>query len=94
VLDPEVSRHDPAHALFGGEDGMAVITPIVRRAADWLKPGGLLAVEHDDTTAAACVAVMAGAFVEVNARRDLTGRPRFVTARRSGPSGTGCGAVR
>jgi release factor glutamine methyltransferase len=94
VLDPEVSRHDPAHALFGGEDGMAVITPIVRRAADWLKPGGLLAVEHDDTTAAACVAVMAGAFVEVNARRDLTGRPRFVTARRSGPTGTGCGSMR
>lgn len=94
VLDPEVSHHDPAHALFGGEDGMAVITPIIRRAADWLKPGGRLAVEHDDTTSAACAAMMAGAFVEVNARRDLTGRPRFVTARRSGPTGTGCGAVR
>jgi release factor glutamine methyltransferase len=94
VLDPEVSRHDPAHALFGGDDGMAVIGPIVRRAADWLKPGGRLAVEHDDTTSAACAAMMDGAFVEVNARRDLTGRPRFVTARRSGPTETGCGAGR
>jgi release factor glutamine methyltransferase len=99
VLDPEVSRHDPAHALFGGEDGMAVIGPIVRRAADWLKPGGLLAVEHDDTTSVACAAMIEGvpipgAFTEVHARRDLTGRPRFVTARRSGPLGTGPGAVR
>ena len=103
VLDPEVSRHDPAHALFGGDDGMSVITPIVRRAAHWLKADGLLAVEHDDTTSAACVATIqavrscppvpvpgslrscppVGAFTEVTAHRDLTGRPRFVTARRA-----------
>ncbi len=82
-LEPEVARHDPAHALFGGADGMSVIRPIVRRAAGWLVPGGLLAVEHDDTTAAATVAEMeSGAFTGVTARRDLTGRPRFVTARR------------
>jgi release factor glutamine methyltransferase len=85
VLDPEVSRHDPARALFGGDDGMSVITPVVRRAADWLKADGLLAVEHDDTTSAACVATVegVGAFTEVTAHRDLTGRPRFVTARRA-----------
>jgi len=90
VLQPEVSRHDPAHALFGGEDGMAVITPIAHRAADWLKPGGLLAVEHDDTTSAACVAAIEAvgaplrkAFAEVTPHRDLAGRPRFVTARRA-----------
>jgi release factor glutamine methyltransferase len=86
-LDPEVVQHDPHHALFGGPDGMAVIGPIARRAADWLKPGGLLAVEHDDTTSQACVAVIeavVGAFAEVTPRRDLTGRPRFVTARRIG----------
>ena len=28
-LEPEVAEHDPAHALFGGPDGMAVIAPIV-----------------------------------------------------------------
>jgi release factor glutamine methyltransferase len=91
LLDPEVARHDPAHALFGGPDGMAVIGPIVRRAAHWLKPGGLLAVEHDDTTADAVVAVLdaAGVFTDVTARLDLTGRPRFVTARRVGPEAGG-----
>lgn len=82
-LEPEVAQHDPAHALFGGADGMAVIRPIVRRAADWLRPGGLLAVEHDDTTSVATVEAIRGtaAFVDVASHRDLTGRPRFVTAR-------------
>jgi release factor glutamine methyltransferase len=85
VLEPEVAEHDPARALYGGPDGMAVISPVVARAADWLTEGGLLAVEHDDTTSAATVEVMraAGVFEDVTPHRDLTGRPRFVTARRT-----------
>lgn len=85
-LDPEVAGHDPAHALFGGADGMAVIAPIARRAAQWLRPGGCLAIEHDDTTSAATAEIITGtaAFADVVAHRDLTGRPRFVTARRTG----------
>ena len=83
ALEPEVARHDPAHALFAGADGMSVIEPLVGRAADWLKPGGLLAVEHDDTTSEATARIMirAGVFGDITAHRDLTGRPRFVTAR-------------
>ena len=89
VLEPEVAQHDPPHALFGGPDGMAVITPIVRLAVRWLAPGGLLAVEHDDSTAAATVAVIGatGAYRDINSGRDLTGRPRFVTARRVDAAG-------
>ena len=34
-----MAEHDPVHALFGGADGMAVITPIVTLAAAWLKAG-------------------------------------------------------
>ena len=85
VLEPEVAEHDPAHALFGGADGMAVIVPIVHRAVDWLRPGGLLGIEHDDTTSEATLAAIGatGAFADVTSHRDLTGRPRFVTARRS-----------
>ncbi|MEI6697646.1 MAG: peptide chain release factor N(5)-glutamine methyltransferase [Mycobacterium sp.] len=83
TLEPEVARHDPSHALFGGADGMSVIEPLVIRAADWLKPGGLLAVEHDDTTSEATARIMVrvGVFGDITAHRDLTGRPRFVTAR-------------
>jgi len=84
VLEPEVAQHDPAHALYGGSDGMSVIVPIVNRSVRWLAPGGLLAIEHDDSTAEATVAAFtgAGAFTDITAHRDLTGRPRFVTARR------------
>lgn len=83
-LDPEVAVHDPAHAVFGGADGMAVIVPLVARAAGWLKSGGLLAVEHDDATSAQTVQTISatGVFEDVTPHRDLTGRPRFVTARR------------
>lgn len=83
-LEPEVAEHDPAHAVFGGADGMSVIVPLVSRAAGWLKDGGLFAVEHDDTTSARTVELICatGVFDEVTPHADLTGRPRFVTARR------------
>jgi release factor glutamine methyltransferase len=83
-LDPEVADHDPAHALFGGADGMAVIAPIARLAGYWLKPGGLFAVEHDDTTSDLTVETISNTelFTEIVPRHDLAGRPRFVTARR------------
>ncbi len=86
-LEPEVAHHDPAHALFGGVDGMVVINPMVANAVRLLRPGsGRIGVEHDDTTAQATVAVFerAGAFDDVISRRDLAGRPRFVTATRNG----------
>ncbi|KMO67092.1 Release factor glutamine methyltransferase [Mycolicibacterium chlorophenolicum] len=84
-LEPEVALHDPAHALYGGADGMAVIDRIVDVAARLLRPGGLCAVEHDDTTSQRTVEAFVGTghFGGVTARRDLTGRPRFVTAVRS-----------
>jgi release factor glutamine methyltransferase len=85
-LEPEVAQHDPPRAVFGGPDGMAVIAAVVRLAGRWLRPGGLFAVEHDDTTSSRTVELIedTGLFEEVQARRDLTGRPRFVTARRRG----------
>jgi release factor glutamine methyltransferase len=83
-LEPEVAEHDPPHALFGGPDGMAVINGIVGLAARVLRDGGRCAIEHDDTTSARTVEAFTrtGQFVDVNARRDLTGRQRFVTATR------------
>ncbi|WP_060998860.1 peptide chain release factor N(5)-glutamine methyltransferase [Mycolicibacterium mucogenicum] len=83
-LDPEVIDHDPAAALFAGPDGMAVIVPIIALAARLLRPGGKVGIEHDDTTADQVVAALDrdGTFGDITARRDLTGRPRFVTATR------------
>ncbi|OBH64379.1 protein-(glutamine-N5) methyltransferase, release factor-specific [Mycobacterium colombiense] len=84
VLDPEVAQYDPHQAVFGGPDGLAVIAPLVRLAGRWLRAGGLIGVEHDDTTSAQTVELLSRtqSFEDVRARRDLTGRPRFVTARR------------
>jgi release factor glutamine methyltransferase len=85
AVEAEVAQHDPPHAVFGGPDGMAVIAAVVGLAGRWLRPGGLFAVEHDDTTSSETVELICstGLFDDVQARRDLTGRPRFVTARRS-----------
>ncbi|MHA7649505.1 peptide chain release factor N(5)-glutamine methyltransferase [Mycobacterium sp. ML4] len=84
LLEPEVRRHDPSHAVFGGPDGMAVIPAVVALAGRWLRSGGLFAVEHDDTTSALTVECVrhTGLFDDIEARSDLAGRPRFVTARR------------
>lgn len=83
-VEPEVSQYDPEHAVFGGPDGMTVITEVVGLAARWLRPGGLFAVEHDDTTSQRTVQLITDTmlFGDVVAREDLAGRPRFVTARR------------
>lgn len=63
---------------------MAVIDAIVLLAARWLRPGGWFAVEHDDTTSSlTCERLLnTRLFDGIEARADLTGRPRFVTARR------------
>jgi release factor glutamine methyltransferase len=81
---PEVAAHDPAPAVFAGADGLAVIRGIVPRAAALLRPGGAVAIEHDDSHGEAVPALLraSGAFETVEDHRDLTGRPRFATGYR------------
>ncbi|GAB3944681.1 hypothetical protein GCM10027614_35240 [Micromonospora vulcania] len=84
AVPPEVAGYDPAEAVFGGADGLAVIRPLVTRAAALLRPGGVFGVEHDDTHGAAVPGLLAadGRFTAVTAHPDLTGRPRYATASR------------
>ncbi|GAB2744926.1 peptide chain release factor N(5)-glutamine methyltransferase [Salinifilum aidingensis] len=78
----EVAEHDPAAAVFAGADGLQVIRHVAACAARLLRPGGGVAVEHDDTHGDAVPELFrAAGFTEVSAREDLAGRPRFVTAR-------------
>ncbi|MEO3741982.1 peptide chain release factor N(5)-glutamine methyltransferase [Plantactinospora sp. B5E13] len=86
VVGPEVAGHDPAEAVFGGPDGLAVIRQVVAAAARLLRPGGTLGIEHDDTHGAAVPALLSadGRFIDVVDHVDLVGRPRYVTARRDG----------
>jgi release factor glutamine methyltransferase len=84
-VPPEVADHDPASAVFGGADGLDVIRPVIALAARLLKSGGHDGIEHDDVHGDAVPALLRadGRFTEVTAHRDLAGRPRFATARRT-----------
>ncbi|MEC3980186.1 peptide chain release factor N(5)-glutamine methyltransferase [Amycolatopsis sp. H20-H5] len=83
-VPPEVSEHDPARAVFAAESGLAVIRHAITVAARLLRPGGGMAIEHDDTHGSAVPALVRARRVlsDVEDHLDLTGRPRFVTARR------------
>ena len=84
-LEPEVAQHDPPHAVFGGPDGMAVIAAVVGLAGRWLRPGGLFAVEHDDTTSSRTVELIEDTGLFEDSRGSArSGRPAEV---RDGPIG-------
>jgi len=89
-VEPEVGRYDPPEAVFAGPDGLAVIRPLISVVAGLLKVGGVLAIEHDDTQGESVPALLAARRVltDVQDHDDLTGRPRFVTARRVRLPGT------
>ncbi|MDX6201936.1 MAG: release factor glutamine methyltransferase [Frankiales bacterium] len=77
--------HDPDLALWGGPDGLTVVREVVGAAVRLLRPGGTLVVEHDQRHAAAVLALLAGSpsWTGELTHCDLTGRERFVTARRA-----------
>jgi release factor glutamine methyltransferase len=83
-VPPEVAGFDPYPAVFSGADGLDLIRDLVPRVARLLRPGGRFGVEHDDTHGEAVPALLRadGRFGGIVDHRDLTGRPRFATARR------------
>ena len=79
--DEEVRLHDPALALYGGEDGMSVIHLVSATAKRLLVDGGALIIEHADSQSEqVCQLLLADGWREVRAHRDLTDRDRAVTA--------------
>ncbi|MER5390865.1 peptide chain release factor N(5)-glutamine methyltransferase [Saccharopolyspora sp. NPDC002686] len=86
-VPPEVRDHDPHAAVFGGRDGLDVVRHVVSCAARLLRPGGGVAIEHDDTHGGSVPALLRARRVltDVQEHADLAGRPRFATARRTLP---------
>ena len=80
---PEARDHDPALALWSGEDGLDAIRALESTAARLLRPGGWVGAEHADVQGdqAVQVFVAAGRWTEVRDHRDLAGRARYATAR-------------
>ena len=83
-LPASVRDWEPAVALYSGAEGMAATVRLVRDARAVLAAGGLLAMEVDARRAglAAELVASAGAYADVRVLLDLTGRERFVVARR------------
>jgi release factor glutamine methyltransferase len=79
----EVRDHDPELALYATGDGLDTIRVVERRAAQLLRPGGAVGVEHADVHGESAPPVFAagGRWEEVRDHRDLAGRARFLTAR-------------
>ena len=83
-LAVEVS-HDPAEAVFAGPDGLGLMPELLATAARLLRPGGQLVIEHDASHDASLIELVSAdpRWQNVTGQRDLTGRPRFVSAARS-----------
>jgi release factor glutamine methyltransferase len=81
TLPPEIARHEPPVALFGGPDGLAVVRRLAVQAGAC--PAKLLALEvgHGQAPAVAAL-VRAAGFGAVDVRRDLAGIERVVVGRR------------
>ena len=83
-VDPEVHLFDPKLALYGGDDGLDLVRVVAKTARRLLLEGGLVVIEHADTQSAeVCELLLAEGFTEVRAHKDLAGRDRAVSARRS-----------
>lgn len=81
ILPIDVREHEPEKALYGGGDGMLVVTRLARDARSWLRPGGWLVLEmgaqqqQDMTTLLATLE-----YTDVVIGVDLAEWPRIVVA--------------
>ena len=79
ALPPDV-RAEPELAVFGGLD---LYERLFADAMTYLRPGGLVAVEIEESRAASVSkAAEREGFEDLSVRRDLTGRDRVVSGRR------------
>jgi release factor glutamine methyltransferase len=85
--DPHLSkgdlRYEPQSALTDFDSGLTCLTTIIDGAPAYLKPGGLLAVEHGFDQSPAVLAQMALAgFEDIRQHRDLGGHWRVASGRK------------
>ena len=84
-LPSDVRDWEPCLALLSASDGLALTRQLVRRAPSVLSMGGLLALEVDTRRAGSVAEMIAvdGRYRDIEVLLDLTGRERFVLARRA-----------
>jgi len=81
-VDIEARAHDPALALWSGDDGLTTIRVVESVAARLLRHGGVVGCEHADSQGHGVVALFGTGrrWRDVRDHVDLLDRPRFVTA--------------
>ena len=87
ALAPEVKDHEPAAALFGGDDGLEHIRAILDSCRSALAPGGWLVMEvgYDQSDRVAAETASVNGLELVDFRADLQGLLRAAIIRRVGP---------
>ncbi len=80
LLPREVREHEPAQALFSGENGLELYAPLIEQAGALLRPGGLLALELGYGASEKAVALLREGWRNVRVRPDLADIPRVLSA--------------
>jgi len=85
ALQPEVRDHEPAVALFGGAEGLDLLTRLIDEAPSRLRPGGYLVFEFGlgQDVEIEDMLERAPELHLVDIRRDLQGIARTAVARRA-----------
>lgn len=81
---PEARDHDPALALWSGDDGLDAMRIVEQTAWRLLKPGGVVGAEHADVQGESAPEVFSARWAAVRDNLDLAQRPRYVTAVKPG----------
>ena len=83
-LPADVRDWEPSLALLSAQDGLSVTRELIHQAPDAIPSGGFLALEVDTVRAGTVAEIIAvdGRYAEIEVLLDLTGRERFVFARR------------
>jgi release factor glutamine methyltransferase len=83
LISVEVREHEPAIALFGGEDGLAIYRRLIPAAHMALVPGGFLVFEFGFSQMPDVESLLKSAgFQNIEFTHDLQGIPRVASARR------------
>lgn len=73
LLPGEARDHEPLHTLDGGADGLRLLRRIAAEAGSWLRPGGVLLIEVNESQYDAARAAYESAGLVVTARIDPDG---------------------
>ena len=83
TLAPEIRRHEPELALFGGEEGYEFYAGLIAEAAHHLKPGGLLVLELGHNSLPAVRPLLdERRWTNIAVTQDLAGIDRVLAAER------------